>query len=92
MTKPVNNLAASIVNDPSFVELKTEVYEQVKGDHATAVSIFHFLQECANEATENKFYEGNPTSPKKEKVKEEAPDYDPDLDTSLTPAEIAARK
>lgn len=92
MTKTVNNLAASIVNDPRFVELKTEVYEQVKGDHATAVSIFHFLQECANEATENKFYEVNRTSSAEKPAKEAALDYDPDLDTSLTADEIAARK
>jgi len=93
MTKTVNNLSASLANDPRYSELKNYIYEElVKSDHESIVKVFQTIQDLAKDAGENKFYEGNRTSSDKESSREALPEIDPDLDISLTPDEIAARK
>jgi len=89
--KNVLNLAASIVNDKRYSELKTAIYEDlVAKDHATVVSVFKALQEWATEADDNKFE--TIERPKIAKVSTHDLDLDPDLDDSLTPEEINLRK
>jgi hypothetical protein len=91
MDKNVLNLAASIVNDKRFTELKSSLYEElVKHDHATVVSVFKTLQEWATEAEDNKFE--TIERPKIAKVTAHDLDLDPDLDDSLTPEELNLRK
>jgi hypothetical protein len=91
MDKNTVNLAAAIVNDKRYSELKTAIYEElVKHDHATVVAVFRALQEYAGDANDNKFTESDviqrPISVP------EVPDFDPDLDDRLTPEEVSARK
>ena len=91
MDKNVLNLAASIVNDKRFTELKSSLYEElVKHDHATVVSVFKTLQEWATEADDNKFETVEST--KVSKIASHDLDLDPDLDDSLTPEELTLRK
>ena len=91
MDKNVLNLAASIVNDKRFTELKSSLYEElVKHDHATVVSVFKTLQEWATEADDNKFETVERT--KVSKIASHDLDLDPDLDESLTPEELTLRK
>jgi hypothetical protein len=91
MDKNVLNLAASIVNDKRFTELKSSLYEElVKNDHSTVVAVFKMLQEWATEAEDNKFE--TVERPKIAKVTTHDLDLDPDLDDSLTPEEINLRK
>ena len=91
MDKNVLNLAASIVNDKRFTELKSSLYEElVKNDHLTVVAVFKMLQEWATEAEDNKFE--TIERPKIAKVSTHDLDLDPDLDDSLTPEEINLRK
>ena len=91
MDKNVLNLAASIVNDKRFTELKSSLYEElVKNDHSTVVAVFKMLQEWATQAEDNKFE--TVERPKIEKVTTQDLDIDPDLDDSLTPEEINLRK
>ena len=91
MDKNVLNLAASIVNDKRFTELKSSLYEElVKNDHSTVVAVFKMLQEWATQAEDNKFE--TVERPKISKVTTHDLDLDPDLDDSLTPEEINLRK
>jgi len=91
MDKNVLNLAASIVNDKRFTELKSSLYEElVKNDHSTVVAVFKMLQEWAAQAEDNKFE--TVERPKISKVTTHDLDLDPDLDDSLTPEEINLRK
>jgi hypothetical protein len=91
MDKNVLNLAASIVNDKRFTELKSSLYEElVKNDHSTVVAVFKMLQEWATQAEDNKFE--TIERPKIEKVTTHDLDIDPDLDDTLTPEEINLRK
>ena len=91
MDKNLLNLAASIVNDKRFTELKSSLYEElVKNDHATVVSVFKTLQEWATEAEDNKFETID--RPKVSKIATHDLDLDPDLDDSLTPEELNLRK
>jgi hypothetical protein len=91
MDKNTVNLAAAIVNDKRYSELKTAIYEElVKHDHATVVAVFRALQEYAGDANDNKFTESDVVH--RPIAAPEKPDFDPDLDDSLTPEEISARK
>ena len=91
MDKNVLNLAASIVNDKRFTELKSSLYEElVKNDHSTVVAVFKMLKEWATQAEDNKFE--TVERPKITKVTTHDLDFDPDLDISLTDEEINLRK
>ena len=91
MDKNVLNLAASIVNDKRYSELKTAIYEElVKHDHSSIVAVFKTLQEYAIDAEDNKFEIID--KPKVMKVGSHDLDFDPDMDDSLTIEELSFRK
>ena len=89
MTNNVANLAASIVNDQRYSELKNHIYENHGGDHATAVRILTLLQDAASEAKQHGFVEGQKPKPVEEKPNNL---IDEDLDTSLTNEEQQKRR
>jgi len=90
--KNTSNLAAAIINDKRYSELKTSIYEDlVKNDHATVVAVFKLLQEYASEAIDNTFHDSGRVKPQ-EIVEDKKKDTDPDLDESLTAEEISLRK
>jgi hypothetical protein len=89
----VVNLAAAIINDKRYSELKTAVYEElVNKDYATVVAVFRLLQDFAVDAGQNTF--SNIENSLKQTVapSKQQPDYDPDLDDSLSDEEISLRK
>jgi len=87
------NLAAAIINDKRYSELKTAVYEDlVKYDHATVVAVFRALQDYAVEAKDNSFNEVERQQTTSIKVATHDLDLDPDLDISLTEEELNLRK
>jgi anti-sigma regulatory factor (Ser/Thr protein kinase) len=87
------NLAAAIINDKRYSELKTAVYEDlVKHDHATVVAVFRTLQDYAIEAKDNSFNEVERQQATAIKVATHDLDLDPDLDISLTEDELNLRK
>jgi anti-sigma regulatory factor (Ser/Thr protein kinase) len=87
------NLAAAIINDKRYSELKTAVYEDlVKHDHATVVAVFRTLQDYAIEAKDNSFNEVERQQATSIKVATHDLDLDPDLDISLTEDELNLRK
>ena len=87
------NLAAAIINDKRYSELKTAVYEDlVKHDHATVVAVFRALQDYAVEAKDNSFNEVERQQTTVTKVATHDLDLDPDLDISLTEDELNLRK
>lgn len=87
------NLAAAIINDKRYSELKTAVYEDlVKHDHATVVAVFRTLQDYAYDAKENSFNEVEKAQATPIKVATHDLDLDPDLDISLTESELNLRK
>jgi len=91
MDKNVLNLAASIVNDKRYSELKTAIYEElVKHDHSSIVAVFKAFQEYAIDAEDNKFEKVD--KPKIVKVSAHDLDLDPDMDDSLTIEELSFRK
>jgi hypothetical protein len=91
--KNVINLAAAIVNDKRFGELKNSCYEElVSRDHATVVAIFKALQEWALEGEENSFYAVDKPKLSVARIGAHDLDIDPDLDDSLTQEEINSRK
>jgi hypothetical protein len=93
MDKNVINLAAAIINDKRYSELKTAVYEQlVKHDHATVVAVFRALQEYAEDAEDNTFSASDKPKLVQSKVGAHDLDFDPDLDESLTDDELSLRK
>jgi len=88
----VTNLAASIINDKRYSELKTAIYEElVKNDHATVVAVFKALQEYATEANDNKFNLSDKPKMMTAKIGTHDLDLDPDLDDSLTQEELSQR-
>jgi len=89
----VTNLSAAIINDKRYSELKTAVYEQlVNKDYSTVVAVFRLLQDFAIDAGQNTFNNVE-TSLKQSLVPtKHQPDYDPDLDDSLSDEEISLRK
>lgn len=87
------NLAAAIINDRRYSELKTAIYEDlVKNDHATVVAVFKMLQDYALEAEDNSFHSVEKPRKLIEKINTHDLDLDPDLDDSLTSEEISLRK
>jgi hypothetical protein len=89
----VVNLAAAIINDKRYSELKTAVYEElVNKDYATVVAVFRLLQDFATDAAQNTF--NNVENALKQSVVpvKQQPDYDPDLDETLTDEELSLRK
>ena len=87
------NLAAAIINDKRYSELKTAVYEDlVKYDHAMVVAVFRALQDYAVEAKDNSFNEVERQQATVTKVATHDLDLDPDLDISLTEDELNLRK
>jgi len=89
----VVNLAAALINDKRYSELKTAIYEDlVTKDHATVVAVFRALQDYATEASQNTFNTVENSLKQSIAPSYKEPDYDPDLDESLTDAEISLRK
>jgi hypothetical protein len=89
----VVNLAAAIINDKRYSELKTAIYEDlVKSDHASVVAVFKALQEYASDAEDNTFYAVDKPKLIQSKVGSHDLDIDPDLDDTLTEEEVSLRK
>lgn len=90
--KNTTNLAAAIVNDKRYSELKTAIYEDlVTKDHASIVAVFKALQDYALEAQDNSFHSTEKVATIT-KVGAHDLDIDPDLDDALTDEEISLRK
>ena len=88
-----SNLAAAIINDKRYSELKTSIYEDlVKHDHATVVSVFRTLQDYALESKENSFNIVEKQQSVVAKVITHDLDSDPDMNDSLTEEELNLRK
>ena len=93
MDKNVVNLAAAIINDRRYSELKNGLYEElVSKDHATVVAVFRALQEWATDAEDNTFSASDKPKLITSKVSTHDLDFDPDLDESLTDEELSLRK
>jgi len=93
MDKNVVNLAAAIINDRRYSELKNGLYEElVNKDHATVVAVFRALQEWATDAEDNTFSAFDKPKLTTVKVSTHDLDFDPDLDESLTDEELSLRK
>jgi hypothetical protein len=93
MDKNVVNLAAAIINDRRYSELKNGLYEElVNKDHATVVAVFRALQEWATDAEDNTFSASDKPKLTVSKVSAHDLDFDPDLDESLTDEELSLRK
>lgn len=93
MDKNVTNIAAAIVNDRRYPDLKTSVYEElVAKDHATVVALFKLLQEWATEAEDNQFIKTDMPTKSVQKVISHDLEIDPDLDDSLTDEELVSRR
>lgn len=89
----VVNLAAAIINDKRYSELKTAIYEDlVKNDHASVVAVFRALQEYASDAEDNSFHSVDKQKLIQTKAGSHDLDIDPDLDDTLTEEEISLRK
>jgi len=87
------NLAAAIINDKRYSELKTSIYEDlVKHDHATVVAVFRTLQDYALESKENSFNAVEKQQSVVAKVITHDLDSDPDMNDSLTEEELNLRK
>jgi hypothetical protein len=87
------NLAAAIINDKRYSELKTSIYEDlVKYDHATVVAVFRTLQDYALESKENSFNTVEKQQSVLTKVATHDLDFDPDMNDSLTEEELNLRK
>jgi hypothetical protein len=88
-----SNLAAAIINDKRYSELKTSIYEDlVKHDHATVVAVFRTLQDYALESKENSFNTVEKQQAITAKVATHDLDFDPDMNDSLTEEELNLRK
>jgi len=88
-----SNLAAAIINDKRYSELKTSVYEDlVKHDHATVVAVFRRLQDYAEEAKENSFNEVENKQLIATKTIDHDLEFDPDMNDVLTEDELNLRK
>jgi len=88
-----SNLAAAIINDKRYSELKTSVYEDlVKHDHATVVAVFRTLQDYAEEAKENSFNAVEKTKLTAIKAIDHDLEFDPDMNDVLTEEELNLRK
>jgi hypothetical protein len=88
-----SNLAAAIINDKRYSELKTSVYEDlVKHDHATVVAVFRRLQDYAEEAKENSFNEVEKKQLIATKTIDHDLEFDPDMNDVLTEDELNLRK
>jgi hypothetical protein len=88
-----SNLAAAIINDKRYSELKTSVYEDlVKHDHATVVAVFRRLQDYAEQAKENSFNEVEKKQLISSKTIEHDLEFDPDMNDVLTEEELNLRK
>lgn len=88
-----SNLAAAIINDKRYSELKTSVYEDlVKQDHATVVAVFRRLQDYAEQAKENSFNEVEKKQLISSKTIEHDLEFDPDMNDVLTEEELNLRK
>jgi len=93
MDKNVINLAAAIINDRRYSELKNGLYEElVSKDHATVVAVFRSLQEWATDAEDNTFSASDKPKLTTAKVGSHDLDIDPDLDDTLSEDEINSRK
>ena len=93
MDKNVINLAAAIINDRRYSELKNGLYEElVNKDHATVVAVFRSLQEWATDAEDNTFSASDKPKLITSKVGSHDLDIDPDLDDTLSEEEINSRK
>jgi hypothetical protein len=91
--KNTTNLAAAIINDRRYSELKTSIYEDlVNKDHATVVAVFKTLQDYAIDAEDNSFHAGEKPAMITSKVGGHDLEIDPDLDDALTPEEVSLRK
>ena len=87
------NLAAAIINDKRYSELKTSIYEDlVKHDHATVVAVFRTLQDYALESKENSFNTVERQQSITTKIVSHDMDFDPDMNDSLTEEELNLRK
>jgi len=91
--KNTTNLAAAIINDRRYSELKTSIYEDlVNKDHATVVAVFKTLQDYAIDAEDNSFHAGEKPAMITSNVGGHELEIDPDLDDALTPEEVSLRK
>jgi len=89
----VVNLAAALINDKRYSELKTAIYEDlVTKDHSTVVAVFRALQDYATNAEQNTFNSVENSLKSTVAISRNQSDYDPDLDESLTDDEISLRK
>jgi len=89
----VVNLAAALINDKRYSELKTAIYEDlVTKDHSTVVAVFRALQDYATNAEQNTFNSVENALKSTVAISRNQSDYDPDLDESLTDDEISLRK
>jgi len=88
-----SNLAAAVINDKRYSELKTAIYEDlVKHDHATVVAVFRRLQDYAEEAKENSFNEVENKQLTSTKAVTHDLEFDPDMNDVLTEEELNLRK
>ena len=91
--KNITNIAAAIVNDVRYNQLKTAIYEDlVNKDHASIVAVFKALQDYALEAEDNSFHAGEKPAMITSRVGGHDLEIDPDLDDTLTPEEVSLRK
>ena len=89
----VTNLAAALINDKRYSELKTAIYEElVNKDHATVVAVFRALQDYATDAEQNTFNSVEISMKSSVRSNNKKPDIDPDLDETLSEEEISLRK
>jgi len=89
----VVNLAAAIINDKRYSELKTYVYEElVNKDYSTVVAVFRLLQDFAVDAAQNTFNSVDNALKKSAVSVNHRKDYDPDLDDSLSDEEMSLLK
>ncbi len=89
----VTNLAAALINDKRYSELKTAIYEElVNKDHATVVAVFRALQDYATDAEQNTFNSVETSMKSSVRSNNKKPDIDPDLDETLSEEEISLRK
>lgn len=89
----VVNLAAAIINDKRYSELKNAVYEElVNKDYASVVAVFRLFQDFATDAAQSTFNSVDTALKQSVAPVKQNPDYDPDLDDSLSIEEISLRK
>ena len=89
----VVNLAAAIVKDKRFAELKNAIYEElVSKDHSSVVAVFRAFQDWADDAQDGSFNSVENALKQSVSIVKNKPDYDLDLDDSLSDEELSLRK